>query len=107
MNKNIVDKNNEIIEKYSDSMLILVALSNGNPGACSVICKLFEVIEKDETKHNLVMNFIKNLINKNIIGSRLWYIYKNESNSDIYSLLNINLDNFTDEYFYEKFEKYT
>lgn len=101
-----MSENKKTTEEYSDSMLILMALSNGNPGACTVVSKLFEVIEKDETKKDLIINLIKDLINKKIIGSRLWYIYKNESKSDINNLLNINLENFTDEYFYEKFEKY-
>ena len=103
--------NDEITEKElsecSDSILIMLALGGSNPGACTVVSKLFEIIETDQTKNDLVMNIIKNLLDKNIIGPRLWYIFKNEAKKNINELFIINLDQFTDEYFYEKFEKYT
>jgi hypothetical protein len=90
----------------SDSKLIMLALGEGNPGAYKVVVELFKVLELDDTKQNLIMNFIKNLLTKDIVGARLWYIYKNEANLNINELLNINLDLFTNEYFYEKFEKF-
>ena len=93
--------------EYSDTQLILLALGERNPGAHTVVSKLFEIVEKDETQNNAVMNIIENLMTKNIVGARLWYIYKNESQMNIDNLIKLNLDKFTDEYFYEKFEKYT
>lgn len=92
--------------QFSDDKLIMLALGEGNPGAYTVIAKLFEIIESDETKNDMIMNLIKDLMNKNIVGTRLWYIYKNEAKLNINNLLTINLDQFTDEYFHEKFEKY-
>jgi hypothetical protein len=97
----------EELLQYSDGKLIMLALSDGNPGAYKVVIELFKVVELDETTNDTIMNLIKQLMIKNIIGSRLWYIYKNEAKLDINKLLCINLDQFTDEYFYEKFEKYT
>lgn len=96
----------EELLQLSDNNLIMLALGEGNPGAYTVIEKLFETIEKDETKHYMIMNLIEDLMNKNIVGTRLWYIYKNEAKLNINNLLSINLDQFTDEYFYNKFEKY-
>lgn len=94
------------INQYSDSMLVMLVLGDGNPGAYTVVSKLFEVIEQDETKNYLIMNFISSLMEKNIVGARLWYIYKNESKFDINKFINLNLKPYTNEYFYEKFEKY-
>lgn len=95
----------EMIE-FSNINNVMVALGERNPGAYTVVSKLFEIIELDETKEEIVTNLIKNLINKNIVGARLWYVYKNEAKIDVNNLLNLNLDVFTDDYFYEKFEKY-
>ena len=97
----------EEMSQYSDIQIIMLALGDSNPGAYTVVTKLFEIVESDETKNDFVIKFINNLLIKNIIGTRLWYIYKNEAKLDINNLLCINLDQFTDEYFYEKFEKYT
>jgi hypothetical protein len=97
----------EELLQYSDTKLIMLALGDGNPGAYKVVVELFKVVELDETKNDTIMNLIKQLMSKNIIGARLWYIYKNEAKLNITNLLNISLDQFTDEYFYEKFEKYT
>jgi len=97
----------ENLNQYSDSMLVLLSLGDGNPGAYTVVSKLFEIIELDETKNDLVMNFICILLKNNIIGPRLWYIYKNEAKFDINNLVNLNVSKFTNDYFYEKFEKYT
>jgi hypothetical protein len=97
----------EELLQFSDSKLIMLALGDGNPGAYKVVVELFKVIELDETKNELIISLIKQLMSKNIVGARLWYIYKNEAKLDIHNLIYANLDQFTDEYFYEKFEKYT
>ena len=97
----------EDMSQYSDSQIIMLALGDSNPGAYTVVTKLFEIIESDETKSDLVIQLINNLLSKNIVGTRLWYIYKNEAKLDIHNLIYANLDQFTDEYFYEKFERYT
>ena len=89
-------------EHMSDSMIIITALGNRNPGAYDVISKLFTEINES----NKSTNFITKLLEKNIVGARLWYIYKNEAELNINNLLQLNLDNFTDSYFYEKFEKH-
>lgn len=95
----------DIFDYYTP--LIQLALGERNPGAHTVVTKLFELIEKNETQKNVVINIIQILMTKNIIGARLWYIYKNESQMNIDEFIKLKLDQFTDEYFYEKFEKYT
>lgn len=97
----------EELLQFSDSKLIMLALGEGNPGAYKVVVELFKVIELDNTKNELIINLINDLLTKNIVGERLWYIYKNEAKLEIHNLIYSNLDQFTDEYFYEKFEKYT
>lgn len=89
-------------QHISDLMIIITALGNRNPGAYDVISKLFAEINES----NKIMIFMAKLLEQNIIGDRLWYIYKNEARLNINNLLKLNLDNFTDSYFYEKFEKY-
>lgn len=86
---------------------IMLELGQRNPGAYTVVSKLFEMLESDKSIQDLSIKLIKNLITKKIVGTRLWYIYKNEANFDIKKLLNLDLDQFSREYFYDKFEKYT
>jgi hypothetical protein len=86
---------------------IMLELGQKNPGGYTVVTKLFELLDSDKPTQILTKKLIKNLITKNIVGTRLWYIYKNEANFDINKLLNIDLDQFSNEYFYDKFEKYT
>lgn len=76
-------------------------LSKNNPGACHILFQLIENIDPEQ----LDPFFVKILENK-ILGPRLWYIYKNECNSNINELLEKNVTPFDDAYFYEKFEKY-
>ena len=76
-------------------------LSKGNPGRCMVIMKLIEDIDTE-----ILIDFFNKIIDRDIIGARLWYIYKNECNMNINELINKDLTLFTDNYFYEKFEKY-
>jgi len=97
----------ELTEQQKDSMLVLYALGQGNPGAYTVIAKLYNLVEIDSSNNTIVSNFIRDALINNISGSRLWYIFKNEANNDINTLISLNLSLFTDEYFYEKFEKYT
>ena len=89
-------------EHMSDSMIIITALGNRNPGAYDVISKLFTEINES----NKSMNFITKLLEKNTVGARLWYIYKHEAKLDINQLLDLDLNRFNDEYFYEKFEQF-
>jgi len=103
-----MSKSNDFIMKdsLSNDNHTMFDLDQGNPGAYKVISKLFAIMKSDQTKYNIIIKLINNLIIKNIVGARLWYIYKNEAKLNINNLLDINLDNFTDEYFYNKFEKY-
>ena len=94
------------IENMSESQLIMFALGDKNPGAYTVVSKLFSEFGEDESKLNKIMNFIKKLLERDIVGARLWYIYKNEAELNINKLFELNLDSFDNEYFYEKFEKY-
>lgn len=71
----------------SEDMEIILLLSNGNPGACSVVCKLFQLVEEDPDRIEQVVDFIKKLLEKNIIGTNLWILYKNNAELDINKLL--------------------
>jgi hypothetical protein len=96
-------KNNDIELKIEDIQNIQVfkIITEGNPGAVSVMLKLHETQQEDD-----ILIFINKILNQNITGARLWYIYKNECNLSIDEVLSKDLTPFTDDYFYEKFEKY-
>ena len=96
----------ELSQQQKDSMLVLYALGEGNPGAYTVVSKLYELIEQDNDKNAEVMEFIRNLLINEIVGTRLWYIFKNEANTDANKLIKLDLTQFDDQYFYDKFEKY-
>lgn len=96
----------DLTDEMKNSMLVLYALGEGNPGAYTVVSKIYNLIEEDETKNVVVMEFIRNLLIKNITGARLWYIYKNEANYDANRLTQLDLNQFTNDYFYNKFEKF-
>jgi hypothetical protein len=83
-----------------DYCSIFYILSDGNIGAFTVLLSLHNEIETSK-----LIRFLKTLWNKEIIGDRLWYIYKNECNESIYKLLTKDLRPFDETYFYEKFEK--
>jgi len=84
-----------------ENLTIFCLLSNGNPGACIVLANLLNDIDSP-----MLVQFLKKLWTKKIIGVRLWYIYKNECSQDIQQFITKDLEPFDDEYFYEKFEKY-
>lgn len=86
-----------------DNILLLCVLSKGNPGATTVLINLLKEIQDID----ILRDILKKIWKLNIVGSRLWYIYKNECNQNINKLINIDLKQFTDDYFYEKFEKYS
>lgn len=88
--------------------ITIAALGNRNPGAMNIAVELMKLLE-DKSDYNLnkkIMKFILNLLDNNITGARLWYIYKNEAKQNISNLLELNLFQFTTDYFYEAFEKY-
>jgi hypothetical protein len=80
---------------------ILSILTGGNPGSVRVMLEIYKTYQEEE-----ICVFINKIWKKQIIGTRLWYIYKNECNHNISQLLSKDLTPFTKEYFYEKFEKY-
>lgn len=84
----------------------LYEISEGNPGCLTVLIEIMKIMEKNNNTDETIKNFFINIIDKKIFGARLWYIYKNEFNKNINDLLTKNLDLFTNEYFFEKFEKY-
>ena len=91
----------ELSEENVENFEIFRFLSQKNPGACSVIVELIKNVE-----HKELVVFLKKIIVKNILGARLWYVYKNECNHDIKQLIEKDLTPFDDKYFYEKFEQF-
>ncbi len=84
-----------------DNFTIFKVLSEGNPGACKVLIELMQNVETITLDE-----FFITIMNKEIVGARLWYIYKNECNQNVNELVDKDLTPFTNSYFYEKFEKY-
>jgi hypothetical protein len=101
-----INNDEELSQKQKDSMLFLYALCGGNPGAYTVVSKIFNIIYIDQSRNDEVLDFIYKLLDKHIVGARLWYIFKNEANKNSDALVQLDLDLFTEEYFYEKFEQF-
>ena len=92
--------------EMSDTMIILKSLGNCNPGAYTVVTKIIDVLNTDDSKSDMIIKLMNILLDKNITGARLWYIYKNEANFNINNLFELNLNKFDENYFYDTFEKY-
>ena len=88
-------------DNYED-MEVFYLITEGNPGAVTVLLNIYKIKQSDE-----IIDFLNKIWKKSIIGSRLWYIYKNECNNNVNELLSKDLSLFTNDYFYQKFEKYT
>lgn len=95
--------NNLIIDNNINDISLLYILSEGNPGALSV---LLQITKEKEKEIDLIKNFFIKIYQHKIVGARLWYIYKNEFNKNIDQLINRDLTPFTDKYFWDKFEKH-
>jgi hypothetical protein len=80
---------------------LLKIITEGNPGSLKVMLQIYKTQEYED-----ILVFVNKIWKQKIIGARLWYIYKNECNLNIDELLSKDLTIFTDDYFYEKFEKY-
>jgi len=91
---------------FRDNMLVFYQLSNGNPGAVTVITQLLQIMDDDTYIKEKVIAFLNTVLERNIVGARLWYLYKNEAKLNIQNLLQLKLDRFDDMYFHNKFEKY-
>jgi hypothetical protein len=76
---------------------IFYILSDGNIGAFTILLNL-----QNEINQYILIRFLKNLWKQKIIGDRLWYIYRNECDSDIQQLLKKDLTPFDDTYFFER-----
>lgn len=77
------------------------SITKGNPGSVSVMLEIYKTQQGED-----ILTFLNKVWKQQIIGARLWYIYKNECNLSIHALLSKDLSPFTNEYFYDKFEKY-
>jgi len=84
-----------------ENILVLTLITEGNPGSVTVMLELYKTRQGDE-----IAIFLNKIWKQKITGTRLWYIYKNECNNNISELLSKDLTPFTDDYFYEKIEKY-
>jgi hypothetical protein len=73
---------------------IFYILSDGNIGAFTILLNL-----QNEIDQSILIRFLKNIWKQKILGDRLWYIYRNECNSDIQQLLKKDLRTFDDMYF--------
>jgi hypothetical protein len=98
-----MDKSNILEENLELDIKTLTLLSKGNPGCLTI---LLQILKNKNLDYKTALSFFTNINEKQILGARLWYIYKNECNENINKLLSIDLTPFTDEYFYEKYEKY-
>jgi hypothetical protein len=76
---------------------IFYILSDGNIGAFTILLNL-----QNEIDPSILIRFLKNIWKQKIIGDRLWYIYRNECNSDIQELIKKDLKPFDDTYFFDK-----
>ena len=88
-------------EEKNKQIFIIRVLSGGSEKVCNLLLQLNDNI--DETK---LYDFFIKILDKHIIGERLWYIYKNECNSDVNELVEKDLTSFDENYFFEKFEKF-
>ena len=79
----------------------LSIITKGNPGAVSIMLEIYKIYQEED-----ILLFLNKIWKQQIIGARLWYIYKNECNHSVLELLSKDLTPFTKSYFYEKFEKY-
>lgn len=91
----------EFTSNNIQSLQTLSLITNGNPGSVTVMLELYRTHEDDE-----ILLFLNKIWKHKILGARLWYIYKNECKYNIKHLLSKDLTLFTDDYFYEKFEKF-
>lgn len=76
-------------------------ITEGNPGSTKILFEIYKLYHDEE-----IIMFVNKLLNKRITGARLWYIYKNECCFSIQQLISKDLTQYTDEYFYDKFERY-
>jgi hypothetical protein len=91
----------EFILSDIDKIETFTIITQGNPGCVTVMLEIY----KNELP-NKILTFLNKIWKQQIIGARLWYIYKNEFNHNIEDLLSKDLSQFTAEYFKERFEKY-
>lgn len=100
------NRNDRLNINQRNDMVKIYKLIGGNPGAITVVTNLLDVMEEYEENEGSIIQFINELLNRNIVGPRLWYLYKNEAHFDIHNLIGLELDNYDDNYFHHKFEKY-
>lgn len=93
-----------LTEEYKNYIHNLILyLSKGNPGACNVACNLIKYMQENEDRITEVADYIAQLLSREIIGAKLWVLYRTEANKSISDMLQLDLDTYTSEYFKEKY----
>jgi hypothetical protein len=85
-----------------NNKILLFIICDGVPGTTQLISKILELGYSEEQLNIFFDNIIKN----KIVGSRLYFVWKNNCNRNYDDLLIHNFDQYDDIYFYNKYEKY-
>jgi hypothetical protein len=102
--KHFSDINTENINKsetfyanaYFFGFIVIYSLSQGNPKAIEVLHK----IQQKYLDDNVLKDFYCKLLKYKITGERLSYIYENNCESNVDVLINTDLSQFANVYFY-------
>jgi hypothetical protein len=92
----LFEKTTQNINTYFSAFTLIYGLTQFNYKAINVLSEMQKIYLDD----NIMKEFYNKLLDNNITGERLLYIYENECNNNVELLMNIDLKQFTDEYFY-------
>jgi hypothetical protein len=83
------------LNSYFLGFTLIYSLTKGNAQALYILCEILEKYLDD----NIIKEFYGKLFKCKILGKRLVYIYENECDCNVDVLMDIDLTNFTDDYF--------
>ena len=92
----LFEKTTENINTYFSAFILIYGLTQFNYKAINVLSEMQKIYIDD----NIMKEFYGKLLENNITGERLLYIYENECNNNVELLMDIDFSNFKDEYFY-------
>jgi hypothetical protein len=86
------------VNAYFFGFILIYSLTKGNAQALYILCEILEKYLDDE----VIKDFYGKLFKYKIVGKRLVDVYENECDCEVHILMDIDLANFTDDYFIEK-----